>query len=165
MQFPGDRMEADHQPHFKLLDHLSALITGGTPTGKYLFDGLGLRKPGLYGRGYTIVLGKPRHKLGRTHGSKSHDAFDRAMLQVNKYTAEPNVAAQRAAVLKGLRWSMQEDVKAMRAVAARKETDADAWTDITVAGQARAKLVKAVRQQILEGLDRVAQQPLNDYGQ
>ena len=117
MQFPGDRMEADHQPHFKLLEHVQALkrFQGGAATGSLLFAGMNLRKGGLYGRAFTIVLGKPRHKLGRTHSGKSHDAFTEAMVEVDKYQTKTDDDAQRKAVIAGLTWSMKKDAAAMRA--------------------------------------------------
>ena len=164
MQFPGDRMEADHQPHWKLLEHVQdADVRWRRDRGLPVRRARSLRKGGLYGRAYTIVLGKPRHKLGRTHGGKSHDAFTEAMVEVDKYQAKTDDETQRKAVIAGLTWSMKKDAAAMRVVIKRPETD-EAWEDIKLGGTARTDLVKAVRAQILEGLERVEGQPIREYG-
>ena len=72
-------------------------------------------------------------------------------------------ADQRKAVMKGLTWSMKEDVAAMKGVIERK--DKEVWSDIELEGDEREKLVKAVRAQIREGLRRVERQPFREYSE
>jgi hypothetical protein len=161
MQFPGDKMDADHEPHWLLLSQAGSLKVGGGTTGALLFKKLGLRDDDVRDQAYTILLSRRRHALGRTYGGKSHGAAETAIKSIRSAMANKDEKGQRAAVIAGLKASMQLDTKHMRDVI---EQDAS-WDDVTVGGQAKAKLVKAVRKQIEEGLKRVEGQPLSEYSE
>jgi hypothetical protein len=141
MQFPGDRMDADHQPHWKLLGLVQELIVGGAPTGPFLFEAKNLRKGGLRNRAYTIVLSRPRHALGRTYGGGSHKAAADALKKLTAKATTTTEVQQRTAAIQGLKESMLEDVKAMRAVAKRDPSDKTAWADVPGGGEARKELI------------------------
>ena len=163
MQFPLDRMDADHQPHWKLLKGVRDLIVGGADTGDFLFEGKKMRKGDLKALGYSIVVGRPRHALGRTYGGKSHKPAEVALAEI-KANLKGKQDDQRKAVMASLRTSMLLDVDAMTEVAKKGPDDTKAWSDIAGDSEAKKNIAVAVSKQIIAGLERVKQQPLDEYG-
>ena len=163
MQFPKDKMEADHEPHFNLLETVGTLKHAT----KALFEGARLGKEGVYGQAMTIILGKARHKEGRTHSGKAPGATKDALavIKAKRAAADADKTSQRAAVVAGLRWSMNEDVKIMRAVILDDAhwPDADKLYPKPADKAKRDDLVEKVRENIEAGLLQVQRQPLDDY--
>ena len=167
MQFPGDKMDADHQPSNLILLEISNL-DAAVPAGR------AGRRPKLFtGRrlveiaadraalGYTILLGRQRHKYGRTYGGKSRRVADHAVVAATaaaeKTPDDPD--AQRRAVIAVLRAEMEEDVKETLSVLAKTE----AWDDIAASEADKQALVRDIRQQIKAGARQVQRQPLDSY--
>ena len=78
---------------------------------------------------------------------------------------EPSAPERRKKSVALLKTELKEDVKEMRAVYKRKETD-PVWSDLDVfaAGDARikSKLVKEIRSQVQRGETILAAQPMNE---
>jgi hypothetical protein len=174
LQFPNDRMEADHQPQHAILAWAANqpfVDSGGRQTGIKLFTGRRLRQVVASGgrshEAMAIVLGIPRHRAGRT-GSRSEqrgEALEVGMLNVSVVAMldSESAQAQRAAVLRALRFELLEDVAAMRQVVARKADD-PVWADIEIDdADKKEEVIKTIRAHVRAGETEMALQSLQSY--
>lgn len=171
MQFPNDRMDADHQPH-NLLLQLLADMDAARPEGarnRKLFAGRRLVTiaANRSAAAYTIILGRRRHALGRTYGGKSEGVAKTALTQAREDAAQTpdDLDKQRSAVIAVLRASMKDDVQTMMDVVGRTSSQDEVWGDIEGPEADRKLLIDAVRAQIIAGEKQVLRQPLETYAE
>lgn len=169
LRFPGDRMDADHQPQHAALAHIAsmrAVTPGGHESTRRLFADTRLeRTSGLSARSveaHAILLARKRHAAGRTYGrsAPADAALARARAAVRLHPGdEPR---QRRAALEVLRAELQEDARQItRAVEAK--ADHELWGDVDLPRQQRERMVAAVRRQIHAGEQQMLRQPLEAY--
>jgi len=159
-----DRMTPDHQPQSQLLKDVAELKPFANLFIQTVVGSADEQSPG----GYCINLHYYRHKAGRTFSGKSNGRFgsltqSRTTLADKIEQAGPDPVKQRTAALNVLKEALAADAQAMRAVA--QSNDPGIWKDIhdlqtiTVAGKTR--LIEKIRQQILDGEDRMQGQDID----
>jgi hypothetical protein len=156
-----DDMTPDHQPQASVLKHVATMpifsgrIIQSVAAGKHADAGV------------TINLHEKRHKLGRTYGSagRATGAAARTAIQTAIAPFAGKDERQREETIKVLRTELEADVIAMKAVAARGNTD-PAWADINALPLSQPEkdaLIIKVRRQINAGEDRIRGQRLGRY--
>lgn len=150
----ADFLTPDHQPQAGILKHVAALLIFRQ---RVIEDvAAGSHADG----GVAINLHFNRHIKGRTYGRSPNTGDIDSVVS----SAARDENKQRTEVIKVLKKELHEDVKAMKAVANRPNTDAT-WQDIQdIQGAKKADkdaLINSVRSQILAGEDRIAAQDLD----
>jgi len=159
-----DDFTPDHQPQSKLLKHVAGLAAF---TGLYIKDVVGTEAQQSPG-GYCINLSLYRHQAGRTFSYKSNG--DDGSLTLAKADVNRRVAAagsdpveQRKAAIEALQAALALDVADMKRVA--QSNNPGVWQDIhdlkSLKDVAKATLIERIREQILVGEDRIANQNLD----
>ncbi len=159
-----DDFTPDHQLQSKLLKHVAGLAAF---TSLYIKDVVGTEAQQSPG-GYCINLSLYRHQAGRTFSYKSNG--DDGSLTLAKADVNRRVAAagsdpveQRKAAIEALQAALALDVADMKRVA--QSNNPGVWQDIhdlkSLKDVAKATLIERIREQILAGEDRIANQNLD----
>ena len=117
------KLERDHQPNKALIIEATKMLDAS--------DEIKWVTSNKAGKGYTIVLGLPRHKEGRTHGNKAKPIISDLVSELKSaFSAELDPKKRYRIVKQTLKREAKKDAKLMRDLVKETNLDAKQWKDI-----------------------------------
>lgn len=142
------KFEADHQPNKALIIEATKMLDAS--------DEIKWVTSNKAGKGYTIVLGIPRHKEGRTHGYKASPITSKTVRELTSaFTAELNPAKRYQIVKETLKRETIKDAEAMRFVV-KGDLGMVQWSDIRnldLTDEEKEALRSQIQKQVEHGED------------